>query len=89
MYSMFRESDSAGDRGGDSTAFWLDSDGAIQSESNARPRIGVALRVGSLSARSYSYQDWWQTTFITEIIEDNGDHVKFRTGNSVYNWNIE
>lgn len=89
MYRMFRESDNAGDQGGDSTAFWFDSDGDFQKELDARPRVGVSMRVGSISARSYTHQDWWQTTLITEIIEDNGDHVKFRTGNSVYNWNIE
>jgi hypothetical protein len=58
---------------------------------DARPKIGYVMRVGSGIARSYSAQDWWQTTVITEIIEDtvdenSGEYVRFKTGNSIYEW---
>jgi len=89
MYSLRRESDGVGDSGGMSIAL---SYGQYScQEENARPRVGVAMRVGSHFARSYSAQDWWQTTLITEILDeriDEGrvDYVRFRTGNSVYEW---
>ncbi len=44
------------------------------------------MLVGSITARTYSDQDYWLTTVVTEIIEDKGDYVKFKTGNSVYEW---
>jgi hypothetical protein len=47
--------------------------------------------VGSHYGRTYSAQDWWQTTTITEILEErtkeNGTkYVRFKTGNSEYEW---
>jgi hypothetical protein len=47
--------------------------------------------VGSPYARTYSRQDWWQTTPITEILEerieeDGTEYVRFKTGNSEYEW---
>ena len=86
MYSLRRESDGAGDAGGMSTAFSFDEEGYVRTEYNARPRVGVAMRVGYLTARTYQYQDYWQTTVITEILEDREDYVRFRTGNSIYVW---
>ena len=87
MYSLYRERDGKGDAGGLSMALWLDDEGNIMHEHNARPRVGVAMRVGSICARTMTSQDWWQTTLIEEIIEDLKDVVKFRTMNgSVYTW---
>lgn len=85
MYNLKRESDGAGDSGGMSLALWLDGD-EVMHEDNARPRVGVAMRVGSVYARTYNAQDWWQTSLITEIIEESENYVKFRTGNSIYEW---
>jgi hypothetical protein len=90
MYSLRRERDGVGDSGGMSIALTY-GQYDLETEENARPRVGVAMRVGSHFARSYSYQDWWQTTLITEILEERfeegkEDYVKFRTGNSVYEW---
>jgi hypothetical protein len=93
MYSLKRERDGIGDSGGMSIALTY-SQNDIEYEENARPRVGVAMRVGSHFGRSYSAQDWWQTTVITEILEERSvataegreDYVKFRTGNSVYEW---
>ena len=85
MYSLKRERDGVGDSGGMSVIFWYEDDEVIY-EHNARPRVGVCIRVGSIIARTYENQDWWQTSFITEIIIDEEKYVKFRTGNSVYEW---
>lgn len=85
MYNLRRESDGAGDGGAMSMALWLE-DGEVKIEHDARPRVGVAMRVGSFYARTYRPQDWWQTTVITEIIEENDHYVKFKTGNSIYEW---
>jgi len=85
IYSLTRERDGAGDSGHMSMAIWYEG-GELQHEHNARPKIGVAMQVGSLYARTYQHQDWWQTTFITEILEETENYVKFRTGNSVYEW---
>lgn len=95
-YSLKRESDGAGDSGTMSKLFIpvYDNTGKIIEKleaDDARPQVGCVLRVGSNSARSYSAQDWWQTTIISEIIEDivnkdETEYVKFRTGNSIYEW---
>jgi hypothetical protein len=86
LYSLQRERDGAGDSGHMSLAIYKDDKGTIQMEENARPRVGVSMRVGSHYARSYSAQDWWQTTYIQEIISETPDQVVFKTGNSVYTW---
>ena len=95
-YSLKRESDGAGDSGTMSKLLIpvYDNTGKIVDKlevDDVRPRVGSVLRVGSHSARSYSAQDWWQTTIITEILEDTinedgTEYVKFRTGNSIYEW---
>jgi hypothetical protein len=93
-YSLRRTRDEAGDSGNMSMALWKDPvSGEIESEHNVVPRVGVAMRVGSAYARSYSRQDWWQTTFITEILEERTDpedpeflYIRFKTGNSEYEW---
>lgn len=87
MYSLRRESDGVGDSGGLSLALWL-SDSGVEHEHDARPRVGVAMRVGTIGTRSYSAQDWWQTGMITEILEESETLVKFKTGNSVYVWEL-
>ena len=33
-----------------------------------------------------SYQDYWLTTPVEEILEDTENYVKFRTKNTVYEW---
>lgn len=86
MYALRRESDGGGDSGGMSLALWIGEDGQVQEQYNARPKVGVCIRVGSVYARTYQSQDWWQTSFITEILEERDNYVRFRTGNSVYEW---
>ncbi len=94
-YSMYRTRDGAGDSGNMSdavTPIW-DEDGKLVDkiiERNARPKVGAAMVVGSSFPRSHSVQDWWQTTPITEILEerteDGVEYVRFKTGNSEYEW---
>lgn len=91
-YSMYRTRDRAGDSGPMSMAIVPKPEGGYPiTEDNARPRVGVAMRVGSIYARMFVAQDWWQTTLITEILEDRieedgSEYVRFRTGNSEYEW---
>ncbi len=95
-YWMYRERDRRGDSGGMSMALVpsYDENGKVtdvQYIHDARPQVGYVMRVGSVYARSFTAQDWWQTTVITEILEDTinedgSEYVKFRTGNSIYEW---
>ncbi len=95
-YWMHRTRDGMGDSGSMSMALvpTYDENGKVvdvEYVNNARPQVGYVMRVGSGIARSYSAQDWWQTTVITEIIEDTvdengGEYVRFKTGNSIYEW---
>lgn len=54
------------------------------------PVVGCSVLVGSVTARSYSSQDYWLTTVVTEILEEIKDEngmmelVRFKTDNSVY-----
>ena len=53
------------------------------------PAVGWMLKVGSSYARTFG-QDWWRTSPITEILEENENdeniQVIFKTGNSTYSW---
>lgn len=78
-----------GDAGPMSIARWRDEKGVIQQEDHARPRVGVAMRVGSYLARSYQAQDWWQTTPVAEIVKDTPEEVVFKTrSGSEYTWRV-
>lgn len=85
-YFLHRHSDGAGDSGPLSQALWFNEAREVVHEDNARPRVGVAILVGSPYARTYSHQDWWRTTMVTEIIEDTPNKVIFKTKNSTYTW---
>jgi hypothetical protein len=98
VYSLWR----AGGIGGDSGPmcqffkYSLNENDQVEIEyiQSEIPVVGYCVRVGSLFARSYSGQDWWQTTEVQEILEDEmredeqGEYryVKFRTHNSIYEW---
>lgn len=89
IYTLRRESDGAGDSGRMSMAIWYDTkDSVTNHEHGARPQVGVAMRVGSHFAGTFTAQDWWQTTRVTEILEDTPTLVRFRTTNSVYTWTV-
>ena len=95
-YSLRRTRDGAGDSGLMSdavTPIWDDNGKLVDKiiEHCARPQVGAVMVVGSPFARSYSAQDYWQTTPITEILEertedDGSEYVRFKTGNSEYEW---
>jgi len=88
MARLRRVRDGAGDEGSSIEAIRLDENGKPEYKKTDRPIVGWALRVGSPIARTYSQQDWWMTTLVTEIVEqvENEEelYVKFRTGNSLY-----
>jgi len=86
MYSLSRVGDLRGDSGGMSQAIKWKEDGTVDEIVSDRPTLGCSMRVGSITARSYSDQDWWLTTEVTEILIDEVDYVKFKTGNSLYEW---
>ena len=88
-YSLVRERDGVGDSG--PMCHILDAESWTPIEGETYPRVGCGVRVGSYYARSYSGQDWWQCTPITEILEESVDDegyrtAKFKTRNSVYTW---
>lgn len=93
---MYRERDGRGDSGSMSMALIpiYGENGRVvdvKYVNDARPQVGFVMRVGSGIARSFSAQDWWQTTVITKILEDKinedgSEYVKFKTGNSIYEW---
>jgi hypothetical protein len=88
-YSLVRERDGVGDSGPMCEIIDAESYKPIPNE--VYPRVGCAVRVGSMCARTYSSQDWWCTTPVTEILEewldeDGYSHVKFKTKNSTYVW---
>lgn len=86
MARLRRISDGKGDAGAVSNALRWNEDGTLKEIAGHRPIIGCSMYVGSVTARSYSDQDYWLTTEVTEIIEDTDDYVKFKTGNSTYEW---
>lgn len=86
MPTLKRISDGAGDTGSRSEAIGWDEGGNFREVVSNRPTIGCSMLVGSVTARSYSQQDYWLTTEVTEIQEDTEDYVKFKTRNSLYEW---
>jgi hypothetical protein len=90
MANLRRIGDGAGDSGARSEAIAWNEDRTFKEVVGHRPMLECSMLVGSVTARSYSGQDYWLTTQVTEILEeitnDDTDYVKFRTGNSVYEW---
>jgi hypothetical protein len=90
MANLRRTRDGAGDSGACSQAISWNEDKTLKEVVGRRPTIGCSMLVGSTTARSYAGQDYWLTTAVTEILEeitnDDTDYVRFKTGNSVYEW---
>ena len=65
-------------------------DGTFKEVVDHQPVVGCSVLVGSVTARSYSSQDYWLTTKVTEILEEVRDErgllekVRFKTENSEY-----
>lgn len=59
---------------------WNDN-GTLKSIAGHIPIVGCSLLVGSVTARSYSTQDYWLTTTVSEILEskldDKGRPISF------------
>lgn len=86
-YSLWCEEKGVGDSGPMSEI--LDPENNYKPIPNvSRPKIGCGVRVGSYYSRSFAAQDWWQTSPITEILEERADYIKFKTRNSIYEWKI-
>lgn len=86
MAKLIRVTDGKGDIGGLSKAIKWNENGTFKEVISERPTIGCSMLVGSVTARSYSEQDYWLTTEVTEILEESDDYVKFKTKNSEYQW---
>ena len=84
-YSLRRTRDGAGDSGPMSQLLRYNENKELETD-HGRPKVGWAMRVGSPYGRSYSAQDYWQTTYITEVNEISENEVHFKTGNSEYVW---
>lgn len=74
------------DSGSCSQAIRWNDTGNYKEIVSSRPVVGCSMLVGSPVVRTYENQDYWLTTEIVEILEDNGDIVRFRTKNSKYEW---
>lgn len=88
MARLRRIKDGKGDEGSRVEAIKWSEEGKYLKLMGNEPIIGCSLLVGSVTARSYSDKDYWLTTEVTKIIEkvDSGNqlYVKFKTGNSTY-----
>lgn len=75
------------DGGARSQAISWNEDKTFKEVVSDRPTVGCSMLVGSVTARSYSDQDYWLTTRVSEILEESEDEVKFKTENgSTYLW---
>ncbi|HOG38254.1 MAG TPA: hypothetical protein PLD95_02165 [bacterium] len=61
-----------------------DKDGNFEEIKGHEPIVGCSLLVGSITARSFSEQDYWLTTPIIEIVEKTDEYWIFKTNNSTY-----
>ena len=88
-YSLVRERDGDGDSG--PMCQILDPESGMAVKNADYPMVGFGVRVGSPYGRTYAAQDYWQTTPIVGIIEENINDegfwtVRFKTKNSTYTW---
>jgi len=91
MPRLIRERDGEGFAGSAVDIIEWNEDGTFKKiHEDGMPRIGCSVKVGSVTAGTYSTRDWWMTTPVTEILEiiknDKGqlEYIKFKTENSVY-----
>jgi hypothetical protein len=80
MYNLSRVGDGAGCRGKNSHAIEYHSPELPNVDKGPRPTVGCGMVVVN------GLSDWWQTTLVTEILEDTPDYMKFKTENSIYEW---
>lgn len=84
MATLKRVGDEAGDSGSRVEVIQWKDDGTIDKVVGTYPVVGCSVLVGSVTARSFSNQDYWLTTPVTEILEEKEKYVRFKTQNSEY-----
>jgi hypothetical protein len=72
------------DGGAKRDAIRWNEDGTFKEIAGHKPIIGCSMMVGSITARSYSNQDYWLTTPVTKILKETDKYVIFETENSKY-----
>lgn len=78
------------EQGGRIEAIAWNEDGTFKEVIGHAPTVGCSMLVGSITARSYSDQDYWLTSKVTEVLEEKWTEdgllylVRFRTENSEY-----
>ena len=90
MARLRRVGDNEGFSGSVVTSIYWNKDGTLKEEVKGGPFVGSSIKVGSVTAGTYSTRDWWMTTPIIEILEERKnkdgllEYAKFRTENSIY-----
>lgn len=77
-WKLVRESDGLTRQSEDVTWIEFNEDGTFKDKHN-RHEVGLSLLMSPFN-QSFT----WQTTPVTEIVEERDGYVKFRTENSVY-----
>lgn len=78
------------EQGARAEAIAWNEDGTFKEIIDSIPTVGCSFLVGSVTARSFSSQDFWLTTKVTEILEEKRDdkgnleYIRFKTENSEY-----
>ena len=89
-FSLVRTRDGAGDCGLMFNLLRLTEAGEVEIlKQPEKPLVGWAVQVGSPYGRTYQGQDYWTTTPVTEILEEKEGYVRFKTGNSEYEWSVK
>lgn len=81
MATLIRVRDGSGDYGSRVEALEWNDDRTLKGIVGNRPIVGCSLLVGSMTARSYSYQDYWLTTLVSEILSEKPGEIRFMTVN--------
>jgi hypothetical protein len=82
MYSLRRVGDGVGCVGRHSNAVKINQPESPNKIMSIGPTVGCSMIVRQ------DFATWWQTTEITEILEDRPTFVRFKTLNSEYEWEI-
>lgn len=89
-FHLRRVSDGSGDSGSRSESISWTSKGGFKNIDGHIPKVGNSMLIGSITARSYTHQDYWLTTPVIEILEeiknDDVHYIRFSTENSEYEW---
>ena len=93
MFTLSRDHDGFGDSGSLSELWRTVDDFGVYSRERSEskvPAVGWEVRVGASNGRTFSHQDYWTTTPVTDILSDmiigHYREIKFRTRNSIYTW---